>query len=1131
MNGLLWPLTKQKVIQMINNRDVKGLKEFINSGNLDNATLDKINNLFIDMFYSPLNEILELFDENGKCIVNHREYLYNPSFMSWIINSDPSVKEAYNEEEQLLLNYYNKEMKSGRLKDAFYSFETISHEIEANNKPLSTYFDGTELKKEAYSLILKDLIISYPNMKDFSQEFQSHFTEFELNLIKAMRNSDDTYSIGCLIGTIKREDIPKCIKLNRRGIKLYPEIIISEDTLPLMIYATSLKRNIPDELKQKIYSSLNEVQAEYFLLNDENLDKLLLEYNVGPKELNTLIYLKDGKLLFEPHFVSKLLENKRYSDLFNILNNYFDNSQLNNIEIKDPNLSIESLIKVSNIYSNIEKLPDHDMALNFIIQNLEEDINILHLNSKDLNHLQKVLLDLASRIYNSNAPELKAFGGEILYQILKNGNDYDYKKSLDGIEEIFTKNNLPVAAKKFLIFKILNPNLDEYFVDDEFASPTLVSANSNERFNIIFNDIMRITLGSNNVSMTKYLENIYYGNRIYEKIIEKKISVENLPIKEKEILEEFLMHLCTIYNNTKKGKEENYTLSGHIESDLEKLIPLFKPSNRYSLPDRIIRMYCYGSGFKTFSDVYEYMHKKIKEADTRGRQLATKPLTLEVGDLIKGIGSEEYLYDILQNGSLCKEFLGPHMTSDATPLDTDLSMILEKKLTISSTIEKTISNGYGPIYFIIKKDKFPINRKKAHEKAEFTTNGPECFATRSDEHFGIRTGFASSDIDYIIIDQQTFEESYEHTPLEEIGFTIALNGIYIPVIDRKTGTLIFSPEQYDDIRNKMDGLSYYGIDTFKISENLKVPTDYDNKSLIDDARRKKEKINNVISNIMKTNFDLDFKTRITPDISTGSVELIDTGSTGRGTNVNMKADFDFIMRIDERSNRKEIAQAICEGLGIEYEDAIEKGMIVSNNNLRLKSVKIPELDTPIDMDITFLSKADQVEYTTDMALNDRLETIRKIDSKKYEDVLDNIIYAKEYLKSKKVYKPKHSPDSQGGLGGVGIENWVLQNGGSFYDACKSFYDAATEHDLLIPYEKFIKKYKIHDFGVNFYNKEHDEFISQNMTSEGYINMYKAVKQYLLEYQKKYPIAKKQDYSDNKETYRIKQESISKGISR
>ena len=44
-------------------------------------------------------------------------------------------------------------------------------------------------------------------------------------------------------------------------------------------------------------------------------------------------------------------------------------------------------------------------------------------------------------------------------------------------------------------------------------------------------------------------------------------------------------------------------------------------------------------------------------------------------------------------------------------------------------------------------------------------------------------------------------------------------------------------------------------------------------------------------------------------------------------------------------------------------------------------------------------------------------------------------------------------------------------------------------------------------------------------------MYKAVKQYILEYQKKYPIAKKQDYSDNKETYRIKQESISKGISR
>ena len=135
---------------------------------------------------------------------------------------------------------------------------------------------------------------------------------------------------------------------------------------------------------------------------------------------------------------------------------------------------------------------------------------------------------------------------------------------------------------------------------------------------------MRITLGSNNILFKKYLENIYRGNSIYTDIIANNKSIGELQQKDKEVLEEFLGHLCAIYNNSKKGKEEQYTLTGDLTTDLNKLIPLFKPTGRHSLPDRIIRMYCYKAGFKSFDEVREYMNKTTLEADKRGRELASK---------------------------------------------------------------------------------------------------------------------------------------------------------------------------------------------------------------------------------------------------------------------------------------------------------------------------------------------------------------------------------------------------------------------------------------------------------------------------------------------------------------------------
>ena len=105
--------------------------------------------------------------------------------------------------------------------------------------------------------------------------------------------------------------------------------------------------------------------------------------------------------------------------------------------------------------------------------------------------------------------------------------------------------------------------------------------------------------------------------------------------------------------------------------------------------------------------------------------------------------------------------------------------------------------------------------------------------------------------------------------------------------------------------------------------------------------------------------------------------------------------------------------------------------------------------------------------------------------------------AKEVLKD--AYKPRHAGiNPQGGLGGVGIENWILQNGGSFEAAAKEFIRVSANKN----FEEFQEEYAVWDFGENHlsFRKNdgymHDNFVKDNMTEEGYNKMKEVLKEYL-----------------------------------
>ncbi len=706
------------------------------------------------------------------------------------------------------------------------------------------------------------------------------------------------------------------------------------------------------------------------------------------------------------------------------------------------------------------------------------------------------------QIEYSNAKEISNFKSVIGQLCLL---DNDPLELLKKLESIFLKNNLPITGKIFSVFKFLHPDYDFNFSKDSLVSPMLKYQPSNlKKTNvwgenvwrdiIIFSDLIKAAIGSNNKSLKDYIENLEIGNQLFLDISSKFITYEQLDDHQKEVMKVFVNHLNTLYNNTVTGKSETNILSGDTIKDIQHLVEVFSPNGTvsYHLPDRIVKMYFHFAGFDTLDELKIYLKEKIQKADVRNRKFAEQEVTLEVGDFIKGIKEIDYLHNILQNGSVAKEFLGASAGGDSTPLDTDLSKILEKKESIERMIMNTPSKGFGPIYFLLKNDeRFIVTRGpggKEYIPNKFDRKKMEIFRTMEDNHYGIRTGFASSEINCILM------EEYD----KRVGLEIALNGFYIPVADF-SGKVVFTPNNYDLLRRKMAGLSYYEEEHYSFSKEIDlISVD----SILEEREKGKEElalyrkgIYQAVQNVLQK-YDLDLRTSIGNDLRNGFVEFLDTGSTGRGTYVPDDIDFDFVMRLDRsillnHSNFENLKQDLLQAFHQKDKSDVIDGQF------RLKKAYVEGIEVPVKIDITFTQKTDKVSYTTDLAIQDCLGTIKKQEERKYKQVLGNIVLAKQILKQANVYKPSRKDSTQGGLGGVGIENWILQNGGSFIEAAKSFIRVAEGKN----FDEFKKEYFLWDFGSNFLAESrglypHDNFVD-HMNEVGYKKMKEVLENYLL----------------------------------
>ena len=836
-------------------------------------------------------------------------------------------------------------------------------------------------------------------------------------------------------------------------------------------------------------------------------------------------------------------------------------------------IRINEFIDISEILSNkqIKSLKKYMEIIDQIVGDEYKNYIIKNIESIDEEKIE-LIGDLFYRLATTNSKSLYAIRKSLAEHLQTLDNPVE---SFNKIENIFIRNNIPLYAKMFFCFKTLYPNLtnksgnmtfDDYSrMSPELKDSTLVHTNIEKfinnptnndiRFYIIYNDLLRNAVKSNSTDLRKYLDNIELGDYLYKKILGENIineKFDNLSETEKkEALEIFTSHLETIYHNTKEGKKDKKDISNYdIAQKIKYLKENFKTTNKYDLKDRIVRSFGYSAGYTSFKQIRNEMIEVVKEAHERGiklsQQLENKTFEFEDGDFLRCIGNYQAFAGSIENGNFSKEFLTVFREindSDTTPLDIDFSWI-RKKESLYHSIEGTPTGfGFGNVYLIIKKDNPNLNITRDKDgnltNAKYDPKKLEMFGTAIqgnggyETHWGVRTGMSLTDVAYILFKEErqidnekpynedgTINYIGEPSPyddLSKIKFEIARHGYYIPVIDF-TGKIIFSVDEYNNLKEKMNGLSYYENNQFKFSNNLEIDGVKEITPYLDKSNEvteiKRNKIYDVITPILEEH-NLKLKTKIDGDLTPGSVEMIDTGSTGRGTNKIGDGDFDFLLRIDQKIFRDtQKYEQLKNDLKVTIEKYPHESCGITNNgDYRFKKVQLDK-DTIVDIDLSFTIKTDKITYSTDECLKDRLKTIEKQDKTKYQQVVSNIILAKQVLKAGECYKPTRSDASQGGLGGSGIENWILQNGGSFKDAALDFLKTANTCNT---FDEFKKQYYIWDFGENHFSERkgeypHDNFID-NMNEIGYKKMKECLKNYLLN-----PEVIKQEDKESVRTY-------------
>ena len=720
------------------------------------------------------------------------------------------------------------------------------------------------------------------------------------------------------------------------------------------------------------------------------------------------------------------------------------------------------------------------------------------------------------RIRNSPSAEIKKIESELVAELWKLE---DPEKTLEEIIGVFERNNLPTVGKIYRVFEMIYDRpkkgqedtlLSTHLASIGYLSPELKRASEKERRAIIYGDLLKVHIDSENPSLKRYLKVLKSGEQLIAKVDSE--GIEDLSPSERNELGNFLDKMDMLYVNSlygkrmqerarKKGKvEPNLPFNLSLDDRIKALRKNFRVRDDQALTDRVSEMFLKPVGIDRIDQALNRMSSHVERADARNKEYAVNgKIDVKAGDRFKGVDNVN-LQKILQGGIVAREYLGVNAGSDGTPYDTDTSEILESDLEngMESAVENSMSRGYGDIFLLIReRGQFGPGR----DKYELINSG-------SERHQGVRTGIASTEIDAVVDSRGVLQQ--DNAIFDNLAFAIAERGFYIPISDTE-GKVLFTPEMYDQYRHIFDGVSEFGGSEQKVSrvgvdsEEYKFPNAPEvvsgtrsvleqlkedirlNQEKIDDlSKRVRERIQQILAEegvVLRNEFDT----------SIYGAELVDTGSTARGDSIPGESiDFDLSLQLDPNDSKRinEIVESIKQKLKLKEDKSHNEQEYVQ---IRAMGSEIIEGES-LDIDIGVGKRADYGVFATSQALSEKLDSIR---STKGEDVhievLANIVLAKKVLKEGHAYKK--GDYAEGGMGGVGVESWILQHDGNILKAFQSFWDTAHNEGKQLSYEEFAEKYKVFDAGVNIKSNKHDNFI-RILKPKGYEAMLGVIGGYL-----------------------------------
>lgn len=720
-----------------------------------------------------------------------------------------------------------------------------------------------------------------------------------------------------------------------------------------------------------------------------------------------------------------------------------------------------------------------------IYQNRELIFQGINTSSNPQETLQQYI-SIFKQINTSPSKEILKIRNLLLPEILNATNPLEaYQK----ISDIFIKNNLPTIGKIYKVFNILYP---PETINSKLASRRLshvLTNNHSQRFrqSIIFNDLLKTNLQSGEPSLVNYF-NLFESS---SPLLEKARLRESLTPTESAQLTAFFRKLDTIYDSSLLSQIQSTESldTSNLQSKISELYQKYKVKDGQSISDRVAQMYLSGLGIRSISDGLNYIKQSRESAHQRN--LIRTDFSLAPGDLVKGVEPRN-LDKILNFGCIAREYLGSDAGSDATPFDTDT--IRSSASYPAKEILSVAARGYGGLFLVIK-DRGQFQDTTNISNPKYDPNKLEIFNSGvvNNNHYGVRTGFSSSEIDFIILDKSINGSSRQ---LENIFYEIAKHGVYIPVLDQE-GNQIFDPKSYQKYRRAFDGVKEFNGSpinvelstpdnwSYQMIQETKQTINESNKTIQQQDQEIREKIKLILNSV-----NINLKDKF--DSSLLGCRLENIGSSGRGTNLPNDFDFDYNLILDGPSQTQ--ASKIKELILSNFQHSPGKPTNDPNQIRMTNVVNVGE--NPVELDIGVNSVADTLIFSSSEAIEQKLESIRSINGENaYQEVIANILLAKKILKENHAYKKGDYED--GGLGGIGVENWILANNGSVSKAFKTFWQASHDGDKVISLGDFRGNYPLFDAGENLRqtSREHDNF-SYILTEKGYQAMIQTIKKYL-----------------------------------